>query len=126
MRGSYLYAARAELHVGMLVADDEDGLADYGQNDVFADEVLVALIFGVDGDGGVAEHCFGTGGRNDEIFVAAFDLIFKVPEEGIFLAVDDFGVGERRSAVGAPVDYARTAVDETLVVEVDEHLPDRL
>ena len=110
----------------MLVGDDGNGLVDDGKNDVFADEVFIPLVGGVDGDGRVAEHRFGTGGGDDEIFIAALHGILQVPEEGVFFGILHLGIGEGRPAAGAPVDYARAAVDEPLVVEVDEYLPHRL
>ncbi len=50
------------------VGDDGDFAADEGDDDGFSDEVFVAGVVGVDGDGGVAEHGFGAGGGDDEVF----------------------------------------------------------
>ena len=43
-------------------------------------EGVVALVAGIDGDGGVAQHGFGAGGGDGEKAVGAGDRIFDVPE----------------------------------------------
>ena len=93
-----------------------------GQDERLADHVLVPLVLGVDGDGGVAEHGLGAGGRDDDVLVAVLDGVFEVPEEGGVFAVLHFCVRKGGLAAGAPVDDAIPAVDEPLVIEVDEHL----
>ena len=67
VRRGDLHRARAELGVGVFVGDDRDAAADERQDHVLADEVLVALVLGVHGDAGVAEHGLGTGGGDDDV-----------------------------------------------------------
>ena len=58
--------AGAFLGVGIFVGDDRDAPADQRQDHVLADQMLVALVVGMHGDGGVAEHGLGPGGGDDD------------------------------------------------------------
>ncbi len=125
-----------------------------GAIDVFADEVLVTRVLRVDGDGGVGGDGFGACGCNGEpgtafgvgdraglrlpIRGSSLSLVTsaatgcshfdhldpEVIHEALLLLHDHFLVGQRGEGGGAPVDHAFAAVDETLLVEIDEHLLD--
>ena len=126
VRGGNFNAARAVLHIGVLVGNDGYGLVYYGQNYVFADIIFIPFVGGVYCHGGVAEHSFGTGGGNYQpLGVGAFEEVFEVPEMRIFVGVFHLRVRERRLALGAPVDNSVAVVNKALVIEVDEHLPHR-
>ena len=60
--GRDLDRAGAEVAADPFVEDDGDFAADERQAELFAVEMQVALVFRMDGDGGVAEHGFGAGG----------------------------------------------------------------
>ena len=123
VRGRDLNAARAVLHVGMLVGDHGYGLVYYGQNYVFADIFLISLVIRVYGHGCIAEHGLGTGGGNyQSLRVRTLEEVFQMPEMRIFVHILHLGVGESRPAFGAPVDYPVAVVYKALIVEVDEHL----
>ena len=121
VRGRDLHRARAEFQIDVVVGDDRDLAPDERENERLADHMLVPLVLGVDGDGRIAEHRFGAGRRDDDELVAVLDGVFEVPEEGRVLAVLHFRVGEGGLAAGAPVDDAVAAIDQALVIEVDEH-----
>ena len=59
--------ARALLGVGIFVGDDRNPPADQRQDHVLADEMLVALVVGMHGDAGVAEHGLGPRGGDDDV-----------------------------------------------------------
>jgi hypothetical protein len=61
-----LHRARAEGRVDLLVGDDRNLPARQRQGQHGADEVGVALIVRVHGDGGVAQHGLGTGGGDGQ------------------------------------------------------------
>ena len=63
------------LGIGILIRHDRDEAADQRQRDILADEVLVAFIFWVDGNAGVAQHRLGPRGGDDDDLVRAFDRI---------------------------------------------------
>ena len=60
--GCNLDGAGAEVAADPGVEDDGDLTADERQAELFAVEMQVALVLGMNGDGGVAEHGFGARG----------------------------------------------------------------
>ena len=62
-----LHRAGALLRVGVFVGDDRDQPVDDRQPHLLADQGRVALVVGMHGDGGVAEHGLGPGGGDDDL-----------------------------------------------------------
>ena len=120
--GSYLNAARTEADLNVIVGNNGNFSAYYGENESLADEVLHILILGVNGNGGIAEHGLGTGGCNFDIAVLALDRVLDVPEVTGLILVLYLSVRKRGKAVRAPVDNSVSAVDKSLVVKVYEYL----
>ena len=96
---------------------------------MLADESLVALVVGVHGDGGVAEHGLGPrGGDHDVgrcivgIEGAALERIAQMPEVALHLDLLDFEVGDGGEQLRVPIDEALVLVDEACAIEIDEHL----
>ena len=118
--------AGAELHVDIVVADNRDLAANQRQDDRLADEIPVALVLGVDRNGGIAEHRLRTGGGQNDLAAAVAERVAQVPEVACLLLILNLGVRDGGHAVRAPVDDALALVDEALVVEVDKDLLDRL
>ena len=90
---------------------------------------LVALVVGMHGDGGVAEHGLGPRGGDDDvgrcivgIEGAAFERIAQMPEMALHLDLLDFEVGDGGEQLRVPIDEALVLVDEPGAVELDEHL----
>ena len=99
------------------------------QAQLFAVEMEVALVFGMNGDGRVAEHGFRARGGDGEklagiLAIGAEHRILDLPQMALVLGVDDFKIADGGLAAGAPVDDIRAAVDEALMVEADEGLAD--
>ena len=67
-----LDGARALFGVGPVVGDDRDAPAHERQERMAADQILVAFVVGMHGDGGVPEHGFGAR-RGDHDLAAAFE-----------------------------------------------------
>ncbi len=120
-----LDGTRAERRIDQLaVGDDGDVTVHQGDRDPLADQVLVALVLGMDGDGGVAEHGFrARGGKADELRGGAgvgFDRITKRPKA----AFDRFGerlvVGDGGLQLRVPIDEAFAAKDETVAEHLEE------
>lgn len=110
----HLDGAGAEPWVDVVVGDDRDRAVGQRQLDVPADQVLVALVVGVDGDGGVTEHRLGAGGGDDDGLVAL--PVLHGDELAVVLLVLDLDVRDRGEAARAPVDDALGAVDQPVVV----------
>ena len=100
-----------------------------GRIDMLADQSLVALVVGMHGDGGVAEHGLGPRGGDDDvgrcivgIEGAAFERIAEMPEMALHLDLLDFEIGDRGEQLRVPIDEALVLVDQPCAVELDEHL----
>src|SRR5450830_273130 len=121
-----LHAAGAEFRVAIVVGDDRDTPANQWQLDELADQGLVALIVRVNGHGGIAEHCFRTGGGDDQVVVAFSGLgavgqrVLEVPQEAFLVVVFHFEVGNRRVQLGVPVDQTLAAVDQAVFMQAHE------
>ena len=96
---------------------------------MLADKRLVALIVGMHGDGGVAEHGLRPrGGDDDEsrrivrIEAAILERIAQMPEVTLHLDLLDLEVGDGGEQLRVPIDQALVLVDEAGAVEIDEHL----
>ena len=123
--------AGTELEVDVVIGDDGNDalfLRDVERErlvDVLADEVLVARVLGVDGDGGVRGDGLRAGGGDGEEGARFFhDLDAEVVHEPALLLHGDLLVGEGGQGGGAPVHHALAAVDEALLVKVHEHALD--
>ena len=123
--GRDLQRAGAELGLDVLVGDDLQPPADERQDRRLADQARVAVVVRMDGDRGVGEHRLRPDGRDGDRPAAARKRVVDVVEGVGDLAVLDLEVGDRRPRAGVPVDHPVVAVDEALVVEVDEDLLDR-
>ena len=116
-----LQHARAEFLLDGRVADDRDLGAREGAPDMLADEVLVALVVGVDRHGGIAGDGLRTRGRDhEELTVAPVDRVAKVPHLPLLRDVLDLVVADGGLEHAVPVHEPRAAVDEPLLPEVDE------
>ncbi len=118
VRRGHLDAAGAELRVDVGVRDDGDRAVGQRELDELADQVLVALVVGVDGDGRVTEHRLGAGGGDDEGVLAL--PVLDGDELARVLLVLHLDVGDGRQTAGAPVDDALGAVDQAVVEELLE------
>ena len=124
--GRHLYAARAEFPVNQQsVADNGYGALDQRQNNVLADQMFVAFVLGMHSHGGVAEESFRAGGRHFQIFVAAFNLVLKVPEIALHSFIDYFVVRNGSLKLDVPVDQSFAPVDEAGFEHGEESRSDR-
>ncbi len=121
VRRGDLQRAGAEVRPDVLVGDDLQLAPHEGQDRLLADEPAVALVLGMDGDGGVGEHRLGPhGGDGDRPRPRrqrVVDVVQRVPD----LALLDLQVGDRRAGPWIPVDHVAVAVDVALLVERHEH-----
>ena len=124
--GRNLDAARAELHIDVIVAENRDFAVHDGQDAGLADQVLVALVVRVDGNARIAHKGLRAGGGDDQIARAVRERIADVPQLARLGLVFDLGVAQCGCAVRAPIDDAVALVNQALVIQVDEHLADRL
>ena len=120
-----LQRAGAELGIDVSVFDDRQLAFQQGQDNGFAGLALVARVFRVDGDRGIAQHGFRTRGGDDQGAVPVLQRVFDVVEmPGLFL-VFDFEVGQRGVTARTPVDDVVALVDQPFFIQRDEHLAHR-
>ena len=124
--GGHLHGAGAEADLAVFVAYDGDLTIHDGQDALLADEVLELLIVGVHGHAGVAHHGLGTGGGHHDVAGTVRQRIADIPQVAGLVHIFHLGVRQGGDAVGAPIDDAAALVDETLVVQLAEGLPDGL
>ena len=94
-----------------------------GSSISLADQVPVALVVGMDGHGGVAQHRLDPGGGDDDAVLAV--AVADRDELAVDLLVVDLDVGEHAAHLRRPVDHPLRAVDQPVVVEPLEHGEDR-
>ena len=141
--GSNLQTACTELYLDIAVLDNGNNAAHQGYRHLVAFEPLVLGVLGVDAHGGIAHDGLGTCGGHHGIVSALLVLmqylaltscgdygvgvgichiVAQVVEVALLLAVDNLYVGKGCLCLGVPVYHAQTAVDESLLVQVAEHL----
>ena len=125
--GGDFHGAGAVRGVGVLVGNDRDDAVSQGEMDETADEVLVTLVVGIDGDSGVAEDGFGTSGADDDFGVLDIGVIIRAavrggteligdfPEVAVFVFVLDFDIGEGGLVLRAEIDEFFAAIDHAVV-----------
>ena len=126
VRGRDFERAGAEFAIDRGVGDDFYLARCQRQTKHLADVRLVTLVVRIHGDGSVTEHRLGPRGRNRYRASTVGERVADVPEAAGDVLVIDFEVGQRGFAARAPVDQPHRAVDEFLVVEIDEDFGHRL
>ena len=116
-------AAEGGVHVG--IADDGDFTRGQRQAHLPADQVPVALIIGMHGDGRVTQQGFRPGGGDHEKAAAAHQRIAQVPQAAGFLLGDHFQIGQRGLQHRVPVHQTLAAIDESFAHAAARILPSR-
>ena len=80
MGRSHLDAAGAEFHFGIVIRNHRDFLVHQRQNNHFANNILVAIVIGVNAHAGVAKHSLRAGGSNDHFPAAICQRIPDMPQ----------------------------------------------
>ncbi len=131
VRGRDLDRAGAFLRIGIVVGDDRNAASDQRQDHMLADQVDVALVLGVHGHRGVAEHGLGPrGGDDDEtrgILGAeglALQRIAQIPQAALDLDLLHLEIGNRGEQLGIPVHQPLVFVDQPVAMQFDEHFHD--
>jgi hypothetical protein len=122
VRRGDLHHAGAELRVDVVVGDDDHAASlDERVRQRRADEVFVALVIRVDGDGDIAEHRLDPGGRDIGVRALALDIAVAQGDQlTLVVGVDDLDVGDGGAQHRGPVDQALRTVDQAAVEELLE------
>ncbi len=123
----HLHRPGAERRIHRLVRDNRNLPIHNRQPHRLADEMRVAGVLRVDRHSGVAQHRLRPRRGDDHYLavLAALDRVGEVPERRLLLAVDHLEIRQRRHAPRAPGDDPLPPVDQPLVVEVLEDVPNR-
>ncbi len=126
-----LHRARALLRIGVFVGNDGNTPPDQRQDDVLADQRLVALIVRMHRDRCIAEHRLRPRGGDDDVSRGIFrveglalDRIAQVPEVTLGLDLHHFQIGNRRQQLGIPIDQPLVLVDESLTIKLHKNFKD--
>ena len=111
-----LHSAGSELGVDVVVRDDRDLTPGERMIESGADEVLVALVLGMDRHCGITEHRLDASGRDDDVRLV---VVERAVAQGNQLTLDvlelHLDVGDRGLQHRRPVHETLGAVDQTLV-----------
>ena len=113
--------ASAKLHIDIVIADDGNLALQNGHASAPPDEMAVTFVLWVHGDRGIAEDRLRAR-RGDWQMLAAFDRIAEIIERDLFFAGFHLKVGYSRLQARAPIDQARSAIDQALLPQRDEGL----
>ena len=119
MRRRDLDRAGTLLRIRIGVRDDRNFLTDQRQDNLPADNRLVAFVIRMYCDRLIGEHGLRSGGRDDdtvEISGRLYSRIFEVPILAVLILVLDLRVRERCAALRTPVDQTVAAIDQTLLI----------
>ena len=120
-----LNKARAKVGVDMPILKDGDLAVDDGQLDGLTHKGSLLGVLRGDSDARVAEHGLGARGGDNDVVLAVDRLgqrVAQVPQVALLVLVLGLVVRDGGGAVGAPVDDALAAIDQTVVVPVAEDL----
>ena len=120
-----LNEAGTKVGIDMPILKDGDLTVDDGKLDGLAHEGGLLGVLRGDGDARVAEHGLGARGGNDDVILAVDRLgqrVAQVPQVALLVLIFGLVVRDGGGAVGAPVDDALAAVDQTVVVPVAKDL----
>ena len=115
--------AGAKVGVDMPILKNGDLAVDDGELDGLTHKGGLLGVLRGDGDARVAEHGLGARGGDDDVVLAVDRLgqrVTQVPQMALLVLVLGLVVRDSGGAVGAPVDDALAAIDQTVVVPVAE------
>ena len=121
-----LHAARTEFAVDVFVGDHGNFAVGERKLQRLSDQMLIAFVFRMNGDGLVAEERFRTRRRHDDAFGAVGAGITDFPDGAFFFLVFHFKVRHGRLELAVPVHEARAAIDEAFFIELHEGVDDDL
>ena len=126
MAGGHLNGAGAEAQLNVFVRNDGEPSSHERQYRILADKLRVALVVGMNGNAGVAEHGLGAGRCDYQIAVGVLKRVADVPKAAGHILILDLRIGKCGTALGTPVYYAVALVDKSLLVQLAEGLTDAL
>ena len=123
--GRHFEATGTETDLDVTILNDRNHTTHTRHDDVLTFEPLILFLLGVDANSNIAKNRLRTRGCHNRVLTRFLCyLITEIVELVMLVVVDDLLVGEGRLTLRVPVNHTQTAVDETFVIEVTEHLDD--
>ena len=128
--GRHFERAGPELRVNVLIGNNGNLSLQHRHKSGLADQMGVAFVLGMDGDGRVAQDRLWPGCADLDVAGRGCRTVSLAQRiaEGVELALDrlmfDFQVADSALTAGTPVDKVIAAINEPVVVEADEGLED--
>ena len=138
---SHLQATRTKFNIDIAVFNHRNYTAYQGDNHLFALQPLILRVFRVDTHGRITHDRFRTSGSNDSIpaagriavnhllfstclatHIIVCHVILQVVELALFIVVDHLLIAQSRLGFRIPVDHTQTAIDQSFVIQITEHL----
>ena len=121
--GSNLQCTRTELDIDIRIADNGNRATNQRHNHTcIGGQPRVTLVIGINTQSSITQNGLGAGCSHDDRAISTLNLITQVVELTVRLLVDHLLVRESCLCRGVPVDHTNTAIDLTLVVEINEDL----
>ena len=121
-----LHAARTEFAIDVFVGDHGNFAVGERKLQGLPDQMLIAFIVRMNGNGLVAKERFRTRRRDDDAFGAVGAGVADFPEGAFLFLVFHFQVRHGRLELAVPVHKARAAIDEAFFIELHEGVDDDL
>ena len=121
MRRGDFDTAGTKFRIHIIVGNNRNFPVSQGQFDGFTNHILIAFIIGVNGDCGIAQHGFRTGGGDYNISAAVTERITHMPEVAVFFFGNNFQIGYCRMQNRIPVDQTFAAVNQAFFIQADKH-----
>ena len=123
--GSNFNYARTELDINIFIGNNRYFPMNDRENKRFADDILIALVIGVDSNGSIAEHGLRSCGGKLNIAASVLERIAKMPEMTCLILILDLSVRDGGAAVRAPVYHSLALIDESFIIKIYEYFLDR-
>ncbi len=121
MRGSDFDGAGAKFRIDESIGDDGDLNARHRLSHHFANEFLIALIIGRNGDRSIPEHRFRPCRSNRDKAALIDKRIAEIPNERVSFFILDLIVRKGRLRDGIPIDEVIAAVNEARIEHFFKH-----
>ena len=130
MRWRHLQRTGTELALHVLIEDHRDLATDQRHFNLHAFQVGITLILGMNCHCRITQDRLRTCGGDGHILLAVRVVghhpIADVVELGVHLLVDHFLVAHCGQRDGIPVHHAQATIDQSFLIQVDEHVDDRI
>ena len=130
---SYLQTSGTELDIHISILDDRNATAHQRNNHTLALQPGVLRVLRIDTHRSITHDGFRTCGSYHGITSASVRLtvlvghhISQIIQLAVLFLIDNFLVRKGSQCLRVPVHHAHTAVNESLVIQVAEHLDDAL